>query len=481
MEALFRQMELVAPTRSNVLIVGESGTGKELVANALHENSPRQRRPLPSRSTARRSRPRSWSPSCSATSGARSPGPRRASSGSSSWPTAGRCSWTRSASCRWRCRSSCCACSSSASSCASGGSETIRVDIRLVAATNADLESAVEQGRFRSDLYYRLKVVTLRIPPLRERREDIPLLANHFLQMFARENDRERDALRPPRRCAPSSDARWEGNVRELRNLVESLVVLTPHDEITVEDLPDEYRAAGAPRTASRRRPDRPQPAAEPPCGREPAPWTRSSADAILAALEQTGGNRTQAAELLGIGLRTLQRKLKEYRDAADYAGRGHGVLRQFGRRSPPFWPFPRRAILHAVRSSAPRLLPACGLRDRAPRHVSASKARYTVLVVDDDPSVLACTTAVPGPRRLPVADRGGPLASVLTDGRGARRRRPVAARLRMPGMDGPDAARTSCGARRAGPLHPRLRVPQRRGAAARPATWESTACSRSR
>jgi DNA-binding NtrC family response regulator len=163
-----------------------------------------------------------------------------------------------------------------------GGSETIRIDIRLVAATNADLESAVEQGRFRSDLYYRLKVVTLRIPTLRERRDDIPRLANHFLAQFARENDRERMRLSADAMRA-LVDARWEGNVRELRNLIESLVVLTPHDEITVQDLPDEYRSAGGP--------DRPSPAAQLPSPRGAAlsRHGRDQRDAILATLERTG------------------------------------------------------------------------------------------------------------------------------------------------------------------------------------------------
>jgi DNA-binding NtrC family response regulator len=190
-----------------------------------------------------------------------------------------------------------------------GGTETIRVDIRLIAATNADLEAAVESGRFRSDLYYRLKVVTLRIPPLRERREDIPLLLRHFLEIYARENGRE------GMRFAPETmellrQAPWEGNVRELRNLVESLVVLAPREEIVPEDLPEEYR-----------RRDRDRPVVEPAATTStPRDLTMEEIErqAILAALDKTGGNRTQAAELLGIGLRTLQRKLKEYRTAGE-------------------------------------------------------------------------------------------------------------------------------------------------------------------
>jgi DNA-binding NtrC family response regulator len=223
MEALFRQMEMVAPTRSNVLIVGESGTGKELVANALHENSPRKdARFLPINCAA--------IPSEILESELfgheRGPSPGRPvarSNGSPTWtlfldevgelPLEMQVKLLRVLETREFMRV--------------GGTETIKVDIRLVAATNSDLEAAVERGAFRNDLYYRLKVVTLRIPPLRERREDIPLLANHFLAIFAKENDRDGMKFAPDALRAIVS-ARWEGNVRELRNLVESLVVLTP-------------------------------------------------------------------------------------------------------------------------------------------------------------------------------------------------------------------------------------------------------------
>ncbi len=194
-----------------------------------------------------------------------------------------------------------------------GGSETIRVDIRVVAATNADLEAAVENAQFRRDLYYRLKVVTLKIPPLRERGGDIPLLANHFLRFFAKENGREGMRFSPAAMDVLRGAA-WEGNVREVRNLVESLVVLVPYDEIAVEHLPDEYRlTTGGSRGAT----ETPQAGGgEPLLGTPGEDLTMEEIErrAIFKALERTGGNRTQAAEMLGIGLRTLQRKLKEYR-----------------------------------------------------------------------------------------------------------------------------------------------------------------------
>ena len=183
-----------------------------------------------------------------------------------------------------------------------GGTETITVDVRIIAATNADLEARVAAGAFRSDLYYRLKIVTIEVPPLRERPEDIPLLAHRFFEMFKTENERPQLTLSPEVIQALTT-ARWEGNVRELRNLMESLVVLADADaaEITLEHLPETFRSAA------------------PPVGVAPvAPGTARrmediEKEAILRTLQQTGGNRTRAAEILGIGLRTLQRKLREY------------------------------------------------------------------------------------------------------------------------------------------------------------------------
>jgi DNA-binding NtrC family response regulator len=303
MEGLVRQMYLVAPARANVLIVGESGTGKEVVANSLHENSPRRdRRFLPINCAAIPAEileSEMFGHERGAFTGAtgRKVGKFELADGGTLFldeigelPLDMQAKLLRVIEQREFMRV--------------GGTETIHVDIRLIAATNQDLGAAVEGGRFRSDLYYRLKVVTLQIPPLRERREDIPLLANHFLREFATEN------ARPGLRFSPDAmralvQARFEGNVRELRNLAESLVVLTPQDEIRLEDLPPEYTRSDG------RSGESPAAGAT---GADELRMDEVERRAILAALEKTGGNRTQAAEILGIGLRTLQRKLKEYR-----------------------------------------------------------------------------------------------------------------------------------------------------------------------
>jgi DNA-binding NtrC family response regulator len=311
MEALFRQMDLVAPARSNVLVIGESGTGKELVANAIHEHSQRANgRFLPINCAAIPAEileSELFGHERGAFTGAhsRKRGKFELADGGTLFldeigelPPEMQVKLLRVLEQREFMRV--------------GGTETISVDLRLIAATNQDLEVAVDEGRFRNDLYYRLKVVTLEIPPLRQRREDIPLLANHFLTAFAEENGREEMHF-GAETMRVLVNTRWEGNVRELRNLVESLVVLTPGDEIGVQDLPPEYMPADS----SVARDDVSTGAfIHPADGEVGLTMDEIERRAILEALRKTEGNRTQAAEMLGIGLRTLQRKLKEYRDA---------------------------------------------------------------------------------------------------------------------------------------------------------------------
>ena len=211
-----------------------------------------------------------------------------------------------------------------------GGTGTIRVDVRILGATNSDLERAVSEGRFRSDLYYRLKVLTVRLPALRERKEDVPLLVEYFLSRFCEENERPALDLTPAAMRSLVENP-WVGNVRELRNLLESLVVFATGDKIDLGDLPAEYSAAAAGNLAPAMATGAPHPAASPllgpalglPGGSGGGVLSMDEVErrAILQALSETSGNRTQAAEKLGIGLRTLQRKLKEYRARGLYEG----------------------------------------------------------------------------------------------------------------------------------------------------------------
>ena len=180
-----------------------------------------------------------------------------------------------------------------------GGDQSIRVDVRVIAATNAELDRRVETGSFRRDLYYRLKVVGIQVPPLRERRQDIPPLVEAFLEELSRANAVPRKAIEPEALEALRGYA-WPGNVRELKNVLESVLVSSAGDRIRVEDLPP----AIARDNSSSERP-------------ELSPGMRlAEAEAVLIrrTLEHTGGNRTHSAHLLGIGVRTLQRKILDLR-----------------------------------------------------------------------------------------------------------------------------------------------------------------------
>jgi DNA-binding NtrC family response regulator len=171
------------------------------------------------------------------------------------------------------------------------------VDVRLITATNVDLEAAVAEGRFRKDLFYRLNVIHLVIPPLRERVEDISLLALHFLDKFCLENDRPAMGFSPEAMRALKSYA-WPGNVRELQNVVERAVALVSGNTVQLEDLPDDIR---------RHSPEDDKIVL--PVG---ASMEEIERLAILQTLKKTHGDKELAARLLGIGLATLYRRLKE-------------------------------------------------------------------------------------------------------------------------------------------------------------------------
>jgi two-component system response regulator HydG len=184
-----------------------------------------------------------------------------------------------------------------------GENRTIRVDVRLVAATNADLEARVRKGTFREDLYFRLKVVTIRMPPLRERRSDVRLLAEHFRRLYSARHARETTAFTPEAmRLLTAHD--YPGNVRELENLVEASVVLSEGSEIGPDALPAEL--GGGQRLEDL--PD--EDVIRIPAG---TPLPEAEKAVILDTMRRTGGNKTAAARILKIGLRTLYRKLEEY------------------------------------------------------------------------------------------------------------------------------------------------------------------------
>jgi two-component system response regulator HydG len=216
-----------------------------------------------------------------------------------------------------------------------GGQRSIEVDVRVIAATNRDLVDMVQHGRFREDLYYRLSVIATVVPPLRERLDDVPLLAEHFLAKLRAQAAR-RIAGFSPDALAAMTRHQWPGNVRELRNAIERAIVLGERELIMPADLPPQVLALAQP---PRTRPANPTPPlgsaistpapaiASPPAPPPPvasvsievAPQSRPKSlrelerDGILAALAQTGGNKAQAAAILKIDRTTLYKKLKDY------------------------------------------------------------------------------------------------------------------------------------------------------------------------
>jgi transcriptional regulator with PAS, ATPase and Fis domain len=180
-----------------------------------------------------------------------------------------------------------------------GGTRDIKVDVRVIAATNRSLEAMVKEGRFREDLFYRLNVIPIMIPPLRERREDIPPLARHFLA------DANATLNKSVKRLSRETEALllhydWPGNVRELKNLIERLVILSTGDTIEPRDLPPQFAGTTGPGT----------PAA--PARKEPLTLAEVEREYILRVMQQVKGNKSEAAKVLGITRQTLRKKLTE-------------------------------------------------------------------------------------------------------------------------------------------------------------------------
>jgi DNA-binding NtrC family response regulator len=303
MEELLERLRVVAPTRSTVLIVGESGTGKELVANALHQNSPRVQGPFVAINCGAIPGEILESELFGHEKGAFT-GAHQRRVGLIERASGGTLFLDEISELSADLQVKLLRVLEEKHIMRVGGSTQIPVDFRLVAATNRDLAHWVETGRFRQDLFYRLKVVELFIPPLRERSEDIPLFVQHFLQIFNEELDRDVGGVHPAVLAALKRQP-WPGNVRELRNLIESTVLFAKSREIELDDLPPEYRTATQ------------QQIAVDPAQWQPRPMAEIEREAIVRTVEHTGGHRARAADLLEIGLRTLQRKLKEYGEIA--------------------------------------------------------------------------------------------------------------------------------------------------------------------
>jgi two-component system nitrogen regulation response regulator NtrX len=184
-----------------------------------------------------------------------------------------------------------------------GSARTIKVDVRVIAATNKNLEEEIESGTFREDLYFRLAVIPIYVPPLRERKDDIPLLVRHFAELFARDNN-----FRPKRVTPAAMDVlqryRWKGNIRELRNTVERLIIMTPTDSIDLPDLPESIRVDGPSRG-----PDNDAVKA----GTLREHKEVSERAFLVQKLRETGWNISKTAELIDTPRSNLYKKLEQY------------------------------------------------------------------------------------------------------------------------------------------------------------------------
>jgi len=299
MQRVFEVIDQVAPSKATVLITGESGTGKELVANAIHQRSPRTNGPFIKLHCAALAESLLESElfghergSFTGAVGRKDGRFSLADGGTLFLDEIGEISpsiqvkllrflqeheFERV-----------------------GGTQTLKVDVRVIAATNKNLKEEVARGKFREDLYYRLNVVALEMPALRERRSDIPALARFFLDRYSKDNGKTIESITPDAmELLVSYD--WPGNVRELENAIERAVVLAPGGILEARQLPPSIRPSAMPAGA-------------------PAIPGSTMADleryAILETLKSTGGSTSKAAEILGISTRTIQYRLHEYNEA---------------------------------------------------------------------------------------------------------------------------------------------------------------------
>jgi two-component system response regulator HydG len=299
MKEVFDTLSLVAPTDATVLILGESGTGKELVANSIHHNSPRASQPFIKVSCA--ALPETllegelFGHEKGAFTGAIARREGRfqlAHRGTIFLDEVGEMSVTTQTKLLRVLQEK--------EFEPLGSTRTVKTDVRVIAASNKDLEREVKEGRFREDLFYRLNVVPVSLPPLRERKEDIPALAAHFFAVYRDKNRKElRDISGKAMDLLMRYD--WPGNIRELENCMERAVILARGEIIAPADLPLPIQALSR---------DREIQGLNLPSGISLQEVEKAL---ILKTLDDTGGNRSRAAEILGINRRTLQNKLKEY------------------------------------------------------------------------------------------------------------------------------------------------------------------------
>jgi two-component system response regulator AtoC len=307
LKAVLDKMRLVAASRATILIEGESGTGKELIAQAVHQSSPRSRGPFVAVHCAALSENLLESELFGHERGAFTGATERrlgrfesADGGTLFLDEIGEISQsTQVKLLRFL---------ETKSIERVGGTRPIELDVRLVAATNRDLEREVRAGRFREDLFFRLNVVRLHMPPLRERTDDIPLLLAHFIRVFSQENGVPPLTIEPGALRTLQAYA-WPGNIRELRNFCENAVVLRRGGSLTEYDLEPKFRGEAPPPSGS----GPGAPAAAPLATAGSLSVEENEKRLLREALLKARGNRTKAAELMGVSRRTLHRKIAQW------------------------------------------------------------------------------------------------------------------------------------------------------------------------
>ncbi len=302
MHNVIARLQNIAPTNATVMILGENGTGKELIARAIHQNSPRRSKPFVALNCTAFNENLLDDELFGHEPGSFTGGDRRrigrfehANGGTlfldeiGDMPLPFQAKLLRVLENKEIFRL--------------GSNEPIKVDVRVLSATNKDLDTLVGDGKFRQDLLFRLKVVTVKLPPLRDRREDLPLLAAHFIKEFNAQHGKNVTGIAESVRKAMANWP-WPGNVRELRNFIESAVVQDVDGVIGLDDVPEEMASKTHSAAASNG------------CmGLEGRPLWEVERYYIEKALELTGGNREEAARMLGIGERTLYRMKNEWKE----------------------------------------------------------------------------------------------------------------------------------------------------------------------
>ena len=296
MQRVQQLIKKVADTRANVLITGESGVGKELVANAIHNLSSRKNKSFIKVHCAALSETLLESELFGHEKGAFT-GAEKMQKGRFELAHGGTIFLDEIGEINQNVQIKILRVLQEKKFERVGGEQTIEVDVRIVAATNKNLEEEVKAGRFREDLYYRLNVIHIQVPPLRERKEDIPLLVSSFLQEFNSENGKAIKAVDKRAKTA-LFNYNWPGNIRELRNCMEAAVVMCSGDEISVEDLPPTVSSGSSGENCV-----------------IPLGLSLDEAEKIIIqeTLLANANNKTRTAEVLGIGRKTLQRKLAEW------------------------------------------------------------------------------------------------------------------------------------------------------------------------